>query len=64
MQSSVPPSITILPGVAEAGVVPRPVAAEIEIVPAFIVEVPSYVFTPESVQVPAPTLVMESAPVS
>ena len=47
---------------AEPGVAPRLALEEIEIIPASSVVEPEYVFDPESVRVPEPTLVNEAAP--
>ena len=62
VQSSVPPSITILPGVAEAGFAPRPAEADIEYIPPFIVVVPVYVLVPDMTNVPEFFLIIAVVP--
>ena len=62
MVRNVPPSNTILSAVRSPGFTPKPVEAEIDILPALIVVIPSYVFTPERVKVPFPNFVKPPSP--
>ena len=58
----VPPLKTMLSASTVPGVAPKLALEEIEIVPAASVVEPEYVFDPESVRVPEPTLVNAAAP--
>ena len=59
---SVPPLKIMLSASSVPGVAPKLALEEIEIIPAASVVEPKYVFDPESVRVPEPTLVNAPAP--
>ena len=59
---SVPPLKIMLSASAVPGVAPKLALEEIEIIPAASVVEPEYVFDPESVRVPEPTLINAPAP--